>query len=175
MDISNKNINNRSCRTCLQENIDPLVSIFNDKLKTISGDDVNIRDVIAETTSVEVIHSNAISRQNFFKYTKFQISAEEDSELPKHICDSCLNILTSAFKFRYQVKMIEIQLNDFIQSKEIELIEITVEEEQTIQNSFEQIDVLESSENLNICNFCKKTFCNEKYLQIHISKQHKFL
>lgn len=56
MDISSKNINNRSCRTCLQENIEPLVSIFNDKLKTICGSDVNIRDVISEITSVEVIH-----------------------------------------------------------------------------------------------------------------------
>lgn len=57
MDISSKNINNRSCRTCLQENIEPLVSIFNDKLKTVSGSDVNIIDVISEITSVEVIHA----------------------------------------------------------------------------------------------------------------------
>lgn len=67
MDISNKNINNRSCRTCLQENIEPLVSIFNDKLTTIDGNDVNIRDVIAEITSVEVILSNAILKKIIFK------------------------------------------------------------------------------------------------------------
>lgn len=94
--------------------------------------------------------------------------AEEDSELPKHICDSCLNILTIAFKFKYQVKMIEIELNSLIQSKEIETLEFT----EPTEDSFE---VLESKDITNICNFCKKTFCNEKYLQIHISKQHKFL
>lgn len=66
MDISNKNINNRSCRTCLQENIEPLVSIFNDKLTAISGSDVNIRDVIFEITSVEVIYPNAIFKIQIF-------------------------------------------------------------------------------------------------------------
>lgn len=54
MDITSKNINIGSCRTCLQENIEPLVSIFNDTLKTNSGSDVNIRDAITEITSVEV-------------------------------------------------------------------------------------------------------------------------
>lgn len=81
--------------------------------------------------------------------------------------------------------MIEIQLNSLIQAKETKLLElsessniITEATDETILANFENSDILAnagSNELSNICNFCKKTFCNEKYLQIHISKQHKFL
>lgn len=78
--------------------------------------------------------------------------------------------------------MVEIQLNSLRHTNEAELLEvsesseiITEVEEQTLVDNSEKSDILESKDLSNICNFCKKTFCNEKYLQIHISKQHKFL
>lgn len=71
--------------------------------------------------------------------------------------------------------MIEIQLNSLKQLKEAELLEVS-ESSKIITEVIEQkSDILESKGLSNICTFCKKTFCNEKYLQIHISKQHKFL
>lgn len=75
--------------------------------------------------------------------------------------------------------MIEIQLNSMKEAELLEVSEsseiITEVEEQTLVDISEKCDTLESKDLSNICNFCKKTFCNEKYLQIHISKQHKFL
>lgn len=90
--------------------------------------------------------------------------------------------------------MVDNQLNSLRQSNknhdlpfsQNELMEISnsASTDHTLLDSSEKNDSLHQIDDYkidstkdfsNICSFCKKNFCNEKYLQIHISKQHKFL